>query len=308
MGKRICRARLPRTRRDRRRRVGRVQRNDVESDEHDHGEADLPGRALVVGVQDRRRLRRRCGDRRDVTARLRRRQADLYDRRLVVGVLDTRYVDFDYNAPLAAGLPVANAKLNVRVLGNANGDTVCYYVELRRKSTNAVVAAYGSSAAPVDCSRRHVRHPLDRTARSGGHRPRERPAHPPLRERVEQPAGQVRPTTVTGTYYGTVFTLHRQTRHGRVHGHAWHGGHLEPRSLGQQRVPERRQLEQRVLHEPLPELRRSRPGTSRPGRRSRASPSTTPTAPRPPATTRAGTSRPTAARPCSARTAAPRPP
>jgi hypothetical protein len=33
----------------------------------------------------------------------------------------TRYVDFDYNAPLAAGLPVANAKLNVRVLGNANG-------------------------------------------------------------------------------------------------------------------------------------------------------------------------------------------
>src|SRR5262249_10684383 len=56
----------------------------------------------------------------------------------------TRYLDVDYNNALPAGLSVANAKMNVRILGNNGGDTVCYYVELRRKSTNAVVAAYGS--------------------------------------------------------------------------------------------------------------------------------------------------------------------
>ncbi len=124
----------------------------------------------------------------------------------------TRYVDFDYNAPLAAGLPVANAKLNVRVLGNANGDTVCYYVELRRKSTNAVVAAYGSSAAPVDCE----------TGATYGTLSTALPALADtdlandLRIRLYASESNNRPArfdllTVTGTYYGTVFTLHRQT-------------------------------------------------------------------------------------------------
>jgi hypothetical protein len=63
----------------------------------------------------------------------------------------SRYVDFDYNAPLAAGLPVTVPKFNFRVLGNAGGETVCYYLEVRTLSTNTVQATYGSSGAPVDC-------------------------------------------------------------------------------------------------------------------------------------------------------------
>jgi hypothetical protein len=63
----------------------------------------------------------------------------------------SRYVDFDYNGPLAAGLPVTVPKFNFRVLGNAGTETVCYYLEVRRLSTNAVQATYGSSGTPLDC-------------------------------------------------------------------------------------------------------------------------------------------------------------
>ncbi len=125
----------------------------------------------------------------------------------------TRYVDFDFNASLAAGLPVANAKLNVRVLGNAGGETVCYYVELRRKSTNSVVATYGSSGAPLDCETGNTYATVS-TLMPGL---ADTDLANDLRIRLYARESNNRLAkfdllTVTGTYYGTVFTLHRETQ------------------------------------------------------------------------------------------------
>jgi hypothetical protein len=63
-----------------------------------------------------------------------------------------RYIEFDFNSPAAAGLTVTSAVFNFRVAATSGTNTACFYFELYRASTSALLATYGSSGSPVGCS------------------------------------------------------------------------------------------------------------------------------------------------------------
>lgn len=63
-----------------------------------------------------------------------------------------RYLEFDTNSPLPAGLGLSNAALNLRVASDAGTGSVCLYVELRRASDNALLSSHGSSGSPLACT------------------------------------------------------------------------------------------------------------------------------------------------------------
>jgi hypothetical protein len=122
----------------------------------------------------------------------------------------SRYVDFDYNSPLAAGLPVTAPKFKFRVLGNAGGETVCYYLDVRRASTNAVQATYGSSGSPLDCETGNAY----TTVSTSIPIVTDTDLANDLRIRVYATNSASHPwkvdmATVTGAVYGAAFTLYR---------------------------------------------------------------------------------------------------
>lgn len=61
-----------------------------------------------------------------------------------------RYVEFDLNASLPTGVAVSSGSLRVR-LASAGPGTACYYIEVRRISTGAVLGTHGSSGSPAAC-------------------------------------------------------------------------------------------------------------------------------------------------------------
>ncbi|MEA2389019.1 MAG: hypothetical protein QOG41_1792 [Thermoleophilaceae bacterium] len=63
------------------------------------------------------------------------------------------YFEFNMDAPLPAAFAVSGAAFNFTYAAGAAGDTACYWFEVRRASTGAVIVGgtHGSSAAPVDC-------------------------------------------------------------------------------------------------------------------------------------------------------------
>lgn len=61
-----------------------------------------------------------------------------------------RYLEFDLNAPLAAGVGLSSASFNVRLASSGAGQA-CFYFEVRRISTGAVIATHGSPGSPVGC-------------------------------------------------------------------------------------------------------------------------------------------------------------
>ena len=61
-----------------------------------------------------------------------------------------RYLEFDLNASLGSGVPVAVASFDLRLASTGTG-TACYYFEVRRISTGAVIATHGSQGGPVGC-------------------------------------------------------------------------------------------------------------------------------------------------------------
>jgi hypothetical protein len=65
----------------------------------------------------------------------------------------SRYVEFEMNSPLAAGLALSDAAFSFRYADNdgAGGNQFCYYLDVRRTSTGAVLATYGSPGSPVSC-------------------------------------------------------------------------------------------------------------------------------------------------------------
>ena len=63
----------------------------------------------------------------------------------------TRYVEFDLNAPLRAGTAVSGATFNFRRAASAAGQTECFYFEVRRASTGAVLATHGGAGTPLAC-------------------------------------------------------------------------------------------------------------------------------------------------------------
>lgn len=63
----------------------------------------------------------------------------------------TRYLDYDFAATQPAGLAVSSATLNFRFASSAAGGVACFYFEIRRISTGAVIATHGNTATPVGC-------------------------------------------------------------------------------------------------------------------------------------------------------------
>ena len=61
-----------------------------------------------------------------------------------------RYVEFDLNSSLASGVAVPAATFDFRFASGGAGQA-CYYFEVRRITTAAVLGTYGSSGSPVGC-------------------------------------------------------------------------------------------------------------------------------------------------------------
>jgi len=64
----------------------------------------------------------------------------------------TRYVEYSFNAPLAAANVTSSVVFNLNFAGTVAGESTCFYFDVRRISTGAVLATHGSAASPVDCT------------------------------------------------------------------------------------------------------------------------------------------------------------
>jgi hypothetical protein len=67
----------------------------------------------------------------------------------------SRYLDFDMSSPLPSGGRVvssASFRMKFASTGGAGSGNACFYFEVRRASTGAVLGTYGSAGSPVACS------------------------------------------------------------------------------------------------------------------------------------------------------------
>jgi hypothetical protein len=62
-----------------------------------------------------------------------------------------RYLEMDANGPLPANATPTSAAFNLRMAAGSRGSTACFYFDVRRASTNAVLATHGSATSPVGC-------------------------------------------------------------------------------------------------------------------------------------------------------------
>lgn len=62
-----------------------------------------------------------------------------------------RYQEYDYNGPLPSGASTAGVDFVLRFADQSSTSTSCFYFDVRRQSTGAVVSTHGSSASPVGC-------------------------------------------------------------------------------------------------------------------------------------------------------------
>jgi hypothetical protein len=62
-----------------------------------------------------------------------------------------RYIDFDMNDALPPGRQVPTLSFRMRFAAGGFGNA-CFYFEVRRASTGAVLGTYGSSGSPIACS------------------------------------------------------------------------------------------------------------------------------------------------------------
>jgi hypothetical protein len=64
-----------------------------------------------------------------------------------------RYLQFAYGSALPGGLPTSSVNFNFRFAASSSqpSETACFYFEVRRTSTGAVIGTHGSSASPVGC-------------------------------------------------------------------------------------------------------------------------------------------------------------
>ncbi|MEA2373773.1 MAG: hypothetical protein QOD53_236 [Thermoleophilaceae bacterium] len=63
----------------------------------------------------------------------------------------SNYIEFDQNASLPAGFAVTGGSFNFKFAAAASGETACFWFEVRRASTGAVVGTHGSTASPAGC-------------------------------------------------------------------------------------------------------------------------------------------------------------
>jgi hypothetical protein len=64
----------------------------------------------------------------------------------------TRFDDFDFAGGRPAGVPVTSATFNFTFAPSRSNDDACFYVEVRRASTNALLGTHGSAGSPSACS------------------------------------------------------------------------------------------------------------------------------------------------------------
>ena len=62
-----------------------------------------------------------------------------------------RYLEIDTNGPLPTNASPTSASFNMRFAAGVASSTACFYFDLRRASTNALLATHGSAANPVGC-------------------------------------------------------------------------------------------------------------------------------------------------------------
>ena len=62
----------------------------------------------------------------------------------------TRYVEFNFNGPLATPGAVTSPSFTFRFADPSTG-TACFYFDVRRSSDGGLISTYGSAAAPVAC-------------------------------------------------------------------------------------------------------------------------------------------------------------
>jgi hypothetical protein len=61
------------------------------------------------------------------------------------------YLDFDFSSPLPGGLSISGATFNFNMTTGSTSNPACFYIEVRRASTNTVLATYGSAGSPLSC-------------------------------------------------------------------------------------------------------------------------------------------------------------
>lgn len=64
----------------------------------------------------------------------------------------SRYIQYAFANPLSPGESASTVKFNFNYAGTAASDTTCFYFEVRKASTGAVLGTHGSAASPVGCT------------------------------------------------------------------------------------------------------------------------------------------------------------
>ena len=64
----------------------------------------------------------------------------------------TRFDDFDFSGGRPAGVAVTSATFNFTFAPSRTNDNACFYLDVRRASTNALLGTHGSSGTPAACS------------------------------------------------------------------------------------------------------------------------------------------------------------
>ena len=64
----------------------------------------------------------------------------------------TRFDDFDFSGGRPAGVPVTSATFNFTFASARSNENACFYFEVRRASTNALLGTHGSAGSPSACA------------------------------------------------------------------------------------------------------------------------------------------------------------
>ena len=63
----------------------------------------------------------------------------------------SRYLEIDANGPVPTNASPSSASFNMRFAAGGRTSTACFYFDLRRASTNTLLATHGSAANPIGC-------------------------------------------------------------------------------------------------------------------------------------------------------------
>ncbi len=64
----------------------------------------------------------------------------------------TRFDDFDFSSGKPPGIPISSATFSFTFAPSRASDNACFYIEVRRASTNALLGTHGSSGSPLSCA------------------------------------------------------------------------------------------------------------------------------------------------------------